>query len=140
MTSLREAFYPPRMQEETFALIKALVPIAWADGSFAAKEAEMLNALLEAYNATADEKDKLQEYAKEKRTVEDINVQDLSAASRRVLLQHAVLLSFADGEQHGSESKVIHDLAHKLRIPADEAQAVITEAEARARKNLKLLE
>jgi uncharacterized tellurite resistance protein B-like protein len=127
------------MQEETFALIKALVPIAWADGDFAAKEKEMLDALLDAYEATADEKARLQEYAKEKRTLEDINLQDLSAASRRVLLQHAVLLSFADGEQHATESKLIGELAVKLRIPEDEAKAVITEAEARAKKNLNLL-
>ena len=127
------------MQEETFALIQALVPVAWADGDFAVKEKEMLDALLDAYEATDDEKKKLQEYAKEKRTLDDINLQDLSAASRRVLLQHAVLLSFADGEQHASESKLIGELATKLRIPDDEAKAVITEAEARAKKNLNLL-
>jgi uncharacterized tellurite resistance protein B-like protein len=127
------------MQEETFALIQALVPIAWADGDFAAKEKEMLDALLDAYEATPEEKNKLQEYAKEKRTLEDINLQDLSAASRRVLLQHAVLLSFADGEQHATESKLIDELATKLRIPDDEAKAVITEAVARAKKNLNLL-
>jgi tellurite resistance protein len=127
------------MQEETFALIQALVPIAWADGDFAAKEKEMLDALLDAYEATPEEKNKLQEYAKEKRTLEDINLQDLSAASRRVLLQHAVLLSFADGEQHATESKLIDELATKLRIPDDEAKAVITEAVARAKKNLSLL-
>jgi uncharacterized tellurite resistance protein B-like protein len=127
------------MQEETFALIQALVPIAWADGDFAAKEKEMLDALLDAYEATPEEKAKLQSYAKEKRTLEDINLQDLSAASRRVLLQHAVLLSFADGEQHATESKLIGELAIKLRIPEDEAKAVITEAEARAKKHLDLL-
>jgi len=127
------------MQEETFALIQALVPIAWADGDFAAKEKEMLDALLDAYQATPDEKKKLQDYAAEKRTLDDINLQDLSAASRRVLLQHAVLLSFADGEQHATESTLIKELAVKLRIPEDEATAVITEAEARAKKNLNLL-
>ena len=127
------------MQEETFALLQALVPVAWADGDFAATEKEMLDALLEAYEASPEEKTKLQEYAKEKRMLDDINLQDLSAASRRVLLQHAVLLSFADGEQHATESKLIGELAVKLKIPADEAKAVITEAEARAKKNLKLL-
>jgi uncharacterized tellurite resistance protein B-like protein len=127
------------MQEETFALIQALVPIAWADGDFGAKEKEMLDALLDAYEATPEEKKKLQDYAHEKRTLDDINLQDLSAASRRVLLQHAVLLSFADGEQHAAESKLITELATKLRIPEDEAQAVVTEAEARAKKSLNLL-
>ena len=127
------------MQEETYALIQALVPVAWADGDFADKEKEMHDALLDAYEATPEEKKRLQEYAKEKRTLDDINLQDLSAGDRRVCLQHAVLLSFADGEQHPAESKLIADLATKLKIPADEAKAVIQEAEARAKKNLKLL-
>ena len=127
------------MQEETYALIQALVPVAWADGDFADKEKEMLDALLDAYEATPEEKKRLQEYAKEKRTLDDINLQDLSAGDRRVCLQHAVLLSFADGEQHPAESKLIAELATKLKIPADEAKLVISEAETRAKKNLKLL-
>ena len=139
MTQGREALYPRGMHEETFAIIQALVPVAWADGDFAEKEKEMLDALLDAYEATDDEKARLQEYAKEKRTLDDINLQDLSTDDRRVCLQHAVLLSFADGEQHPAESKLIAELAVKLRIPAEEAKAVITDAEARAKKNLKLL-
>ena len=127
------------MQEETYALIQALVPVAWADGDFADKEKEMLDALLDAYEATPEEKKRLQDYAKEKRTLDDINLQDLSAGDRRVCLQHAVLLSFADGEQHPAESKLIAELATKLKIPADEAKLVISEAETRAKKNLKLL-
>ena len=127
------------MQEESFALIQALVPVAWADGGFDAKEKEMLDALLDAYEATPDEKKRLQDYAKERRTLEDIHLQDLSAASRRVLLQHAVLLSYADGVQAPAESKLIADLATRLRIPEAEATAVIAEAEARAKKHLDLL-
>jgi uncharacterized tellurite resistance protein B-like protein len=127
------------MHEETYALIQALVPVAWADGDFADKEKEMLDAILDAYEASADDKKRLQEYAKERRTLDDINLQDLSAGSRRVLLQHAVLLSFADGVQHPAESAMIGELATRLKIPAEEAKAVIAEAEERARKNLKLL-
>jgi tellurite resistance protein len=127
------------MHEETYAIIQALVPVAWADGDFADKEKEMLDALLDAYEATPDEKKRLQDYAKEKRTLDDINLQDLSAGDRRVLLQHAVLLSFADGEQHPAESALLTELATRLKIPAEEAKAVMAEAEARAKKNLKLL-
>lgn len=127
------------MTEETLALIKALVPVAWADGEFADKEKEMLNAFLDAYGATDSEKRAVHEYAKEKRTLDDINIQDLSAGDRRVLLQNAVLLSFADGQQHPAESKLLGELATKLRIPETEAKAVMGEAEARAKKNLNLL-
>ena len=56
-----------------------------------------------------------------------------------MLLQHAVLISFADGEQHAAEPKLLGELATKLKIPDDEAKAVMAEAEARAKKNLKLL-
>lgn len=127
------------MHEQEFAIVRALVPVAWADGHFAEKEKEMLEALLDAYEATEDEKKLLRDYAKEKRTLEDIDLQELSAADRRVLLQHAVLLTFADGHQHADESKFLGELATKLKVPADEAKAVIADAEARAKKNLKLL-
>lgn len=127
------------MHEEEFAIVRALVPVAWADGEFAEKEKEMLEGLLEAYGAKEDEKNQLREYAKERRTLDDINLQDLSAGDRRVLLQCAVLLTFADGHQHASESKLLVELAAKLRIPDEEAKHVIAEAEARAKKNLSLL-
>lgn len=127
------------MNEEEFAIVRGLVPIAWADGSFAEKEKEMLEALLDAYGANDSQKASLREYAKEKRTLDDIDLQALSAGDRRVLLQCAVLLSFADGEQHVSESKILGELAVKLRIPTDEAKHVIAEAETRAKKNLNLL-
>ncbi|MBX3262754.1 MAG: TerB family tellurite resistance protein [Labilithrix sp.] len=127
------------MNEEEFAIVRGLVPVAWADGSFAEKEKEMLEALLDAYGASEAQKNTLREYAKEKRTLEDIDLQELSAGDRRVLLQCAVLLSFADGEQDVSESKLLGELAIKLRIPEEEAKHVISEAEARAKKNLNLL-
>ena len=127
------------MYEEELAIVRALVPVAWADGEFAEKEREMLEGLLEAYGATDAEKADVRTYASEKRTLEDINLQDLSAGDRRVLLQCAVLLTFADGEQHASESKLLGDLAVKLRIPDEEAKSVIAAAEERAKKNQSLL-
>jgi len=127
------------MHEQEYAIVRALVPVAWADGEFADKEKEMLDALLDAYGATDEQKTQLREYAKEKRTMDDINLQDLSAPDRRVLLQQAVILSFADGEQHPAEAKFLADLAARLRVPADEAKAVMAEAEARAKKHLQML-
>lgn len=127
------------MHDEELAIVRALVPVAWADGQFADKEQEMLEALLEAYDANEDEKKQLREYAKEKRTLDDINLQDLSAADRRILLAHAVLLTYADGHQNADESKLLVELAAKLKVPAEEAKHVVADAEARAKKNLKLL-
>lgn len=127
------------MHEQELAIVRALVPVAWADGAFAQKEQQMLDALLEAYGASEEQKKAVREYAKDKRTLEDIELQELSAADRRVLLQHAVLLTFADGEQQAAESKLLGELAAKLRIPEAEAKAVMAEAEARAKKHLNLL-
>lgn len=127
------------MQEQEYAIVRALVPVAWADGVFAEKEREILDALLDAYAASEVQKAELREYAKEQRGLEDIDLQELSAADRRVLLQHAVLVSLADGEQHPSEAAFLTALADKLRVPADEAKAVMADAETRAKRHLGLL-
>lgn len=127
------------MNEEQFAIVRGLVPVAWADGSFADKEKEMLDGLLEAYGASDAQRAALHEYAKERRTLDDIDLQELGSGDRRVLLQCAVLLSFADGAQHVSESTLLRELATKLRIPDEEAKHVVAEAEARAQKNVGLL-
>ena len=127
------------MHEQDIAIVKALVPVAWADGQFAEQEKETLEALLDAYDATDDEKTQLREYAKERRTIDDINLQDLSADDRRVLLQHAVLLSFADGDQSQDELDFLDKLATKLKIPADEAKQMMDAAAERAKKFLHIL-
>ncbi|MCL2724221.1 MAG: TerB family tellurite resistance protein [Polyangiaceae bacterium] len=127
------------MHEQEYAIVSALVPVAWADGIFADKEKEMLDALLDAYGASEKEKASLRDYAKDRRMLEDIKLQDLSAGDRRVLLQLAVLLSFADGKQDELEVTFLRDLADYLRIPTEESKRVMAEAETRARKHLNLL-
>jgi len=114
----------PAMHEQDIAIVKGLVPVAWADGTFAAREKEMLDALLDAYHATEQEKRALLDYAADRRTLDDIDLQELSADDRRTLLQHAVLLTFADGEQSPQEVTFLSALAKKLRIPDDEARAL----------------
>ena len=127
------------MHEEDLAIVKALVPVAWADGVFAEKERDTLEALLDAFRASDDEKKALRDYAKEKRSLEDINLQDLSFDDRRVLLQHAVLLSFVDGEQGNEEREFLDRLAFKLKIPSDEAKPLMETSAAHAKKFLNLL-
>ena len=127
------------MHDQELAIIRALVPVAWADGDFAEKEQEMLDALLDAYNATQSERDELKAYAKDKKTLDDIVLSDLSAGDRRLLLGHAVILTFADGKRHAEEIAIINDLAKHLRIPEEEAHGIIQAASERAKANLKLL-
>ena len=127
------------MHEQDLAIVKALVPVAWADGVFADTERQMLEALLDAYRATDKEREILHEYAEQKRTLDDIDLQDLSADDRRVLLQHAVLLTFADGDQSAGEVDMLKGLARKLRIPDGEASALMTAGADRAKKYLHLI-
>jgi uncharacterized tellurite resistance protein B-like protein len=127
------------MHDQDTAILRALVPVAWADGVFAEREREMLDALLDAYCASDDEKKALLAYAAERRTLDDIDLQELSADDRRVLLQHAVLLSFVDGNQGPEEAATIEALAKKLRIPDAEARTLVTAGAERAKRLLNLL-
>jgi uncharacterized tellurite resistance protein B-like protein len=127
------------MHEQDLAIVRALVPVAWADGKFANAEREMLDALLEAYGANAHEREKLHEYAAQRRTLDDIDPQDLSADDRRVLLQHAVLLTFADGDQSADEVELLKALARKVRIPDAEAAELMAAGAERAKKHLHLI-
>jgi tellurite resistance protein len=127
------------MHEQDMAIVKALVPVAWADGVFADREREMLDALLDAYSATDKEKEIIHEYAEQKRSLDDIELQELSADDRRVLLQHAVLLTYADGEQSADELELLKALAKKLRIADDETYALLTAGAERAKKYLHLI-
>jgi uncharacterized tellurite resistance protein B-like protein len=127
------------MHEQDTAILKALVPVAWADGTFAEREREMIDALLDAYCADDREKEALLEYAAQPRTLDDIDLQELSADDRRVLLQHAVLLSFADGAQSPEELAMVQSLAKKLRIPDEESRELIDASSARAQKLLHLI-
>jgi uncharacterized tellurite resistance protein B-like protein len=127
------------MHDQDLAIVKALVSVAWADGVFAEREREMLDALLDAYGAAPEERKAIYDYAGQRRTLDDIDPQDLSTADRRVLLQHAVLLTFADGDQSKEETDMLAALSAKLRIPEAEAQAVLDAGAERAKKALHLL-
>ncbi len=127
------------MREEDMAVVKSLVSVAWADGTFADSEKEMVDALIAAFEATDEEAKEIREYAGEKRTLDDMPVYDLRHDDRRVLLQHAVLLTYVDGDQHESEKAFIGNMCKTLEIPDAEAHELIGVAEARAKRFLNLL-
>jgi len=128
------------MHEQDKAIVQSLVSVAWADGSFEDQEREMLEGLLQAFGASDEEAAELREYAKTKRSLGDVPLNDLSADDRRALLQHAVLLTWVDGEQHELEVKFLEALRVKLNVPDDEAKPLVAEAADRARRLLGLLE
>ena len=84
----------------------------------------------------SEEAAEIREYAKTPRTLADIPLTELSADDRRILLQHAVLLTFIDGEQAPQEKALLTELCDKLRIPADEAKSLLGAAEGRAKRFL----
>ncbi len=127
------------MHEENMAILKGLVCVAWADGRIAGEESEIIDGLLAAFEATPTERRALQLFAKEPRDIADVPIHELSYDDRRILLQHAVLVTFVDGEQHEKEKKLIDKLCEVLRIPAIEAKGIIAAAEDRAKTMLNRL-
>lgn len=127
------------MQDYQEAMLKSLVAVAWADGRVEAEETEVIEALVSAFDVASDDADKIREFAKTKRTLEDIPITDLSAADRRVLLQHAVILTYIDGNQSDDEKAFLTELTKKLRVPEDEATEILKAADERAQRLLAFL-
>jgi uncharacterized membrane protein YebE (DUF533 family) len=124
------------MHEQDKAIVQGLVSAAWADGTFDDKERALLDALLEAYGASESDAAELREYAKERRGVEDIPLNELSFGDRRNLFNHAVALSWVDGDQHADEVAFLEELRKKLNIAEDEAAEITKVATARAKELL----
>jgi uncharacterized membrane protein YebE (DUF533 family) len=127
------------MHEQNVAIVKSLVSVAWSDEHFGQEEREMIDALLLAFDATEEQAKALKEYAETRRGIDDIPLEDLSDDDVRVLVQHAVLLTYIDGHQNVKEKEFVVELARFLGIPDAEATHLIDVAEARAKRNLKLL-
>ena len=127
------------MHIQNLAILKGLVSVAWADGRMAGEEKEVLEALLQAFEATPSEAHELRMYAREPKTLTDVPLHDLSADARRLLLQHAVLLSFVDGKQDEKEKALIEQLVTALGIPALEGRDLVRDSEERAKSLLPLL-
>jgi uncharacterized tellurite resistance protein B-like protein len=128
------------MHEQNLAILKGLVSVAWADGKVAAEEMDIIEGLLTAYDATPSEVHEVRLFAHQSRTIDDVPLTDLSAADRRILLHQAVLITYADGEQSDSELQVLSDLVARLRIPADEAKAILESGAKHAESMLHLLD
>ena len=127
------------MQAQNLAVVKGLVSVAWADGHVSAEETEVLDALLEAFQALPSEAHELRKFAQTPRSLADVPIHELGFAARRQLLQHAVLLSYVDGKQDEKEKALLEQLVQALEIPALEARDLRRDSEERAKTLLKLL-
>jgi tellurite resistance protein len=127
------------MHAENVAILKSLVSVAWADGDFGPPEKEMIDALLVAFDASEDQAKEVRAYAETHRTMQDIPIEDLSPDDLRVLIHHAVLLTFIDGTQNEKEKAFVVEMAKYLGLPEAEIEGLIESAEQRAKRNLRLL-
>lgn len=128
------------MDVRDLAIVRGLIAVAWADGRVASEEHQIVDALLEAYGATPSEAAELRAFAASPRSLNDIELNELGLDDRRVLLQHAVLLTFVDGEQHERERQLLEDLVAELRLNPLDAQRVLEAAEQRAKAMLPALD
>jgi tellurite resistance protein len=124
------------MQDFQKTMVRSLVAVAWADGRVDGSEAEVVEALLDAFEANDAEKTEIKAYAATKRTLDDIPFAALEPADRDALLQHAVLLTFIDGVQTPDELRLVEELGSRLGLAPDRRQMLIEMATDRAKRFL----
>lgn len=127
------------MEAHMDAIVKSLVAMAWADGHIKDEEERVLEALIAAFELDEPDAEAVRAYASAPRTLDDVPLTELSADDRRLLLQHAVIISYVDGEQSEQERAVLDALVGRLHIPASEADPIIAAADRRAKRLLTLL-
>lgn len=120
-------------------MVEALISIGWADGRFVAQEHEFIDAALASMDASEKDGHLLRAYAATPHTLDEIPLDQLDAADGERLLDLAVVLSWIDGEQADRERERIDELASRLGIPAQSAEATIATAGQRANRLLELL-
>lgn len=128
------------MHVNDMAIVKSLISVAWCDGDYGDQEKEMVDALLQAFGASPEQSEEVKAYAATPRKLEDVPIEDLSPDDLRVLIQHAVLLTFIDGRQDDKEIEFVKRLAAYVGLPEAEADALIQAAEQRAMKHIGLLD
>lgn len=127
------------MEAHTEAIVKSLVAVAWADGRIADEEQEVLEALISAFRLEDHDAAAIRAYARTERSLADVPLTELSADDRRVLLQHAVILTYVDGVQCEREQALLKELADTLRLPEVEAQDILQAGTRRAQRLVQLL-
>lgn len=128
------------LTDEKKNILRLLIALAWADGRVDEEELEVVEALLDAYNASADDAAELRAWAKEPRSLDDVDTAGLSVSDAELALQHGVLLTYIDGEQTAEEVELIDKFIDKLGLPAELAQPILESAANFAKQLLPELE
>ena len=127
------------MQDYQEAMVKSLIAVAWADGKIEDEESEVIDALIAAFELEGEDAEQIREFAKEPRTLDEIPLTELSRSDRHMLIQHAVIVTFIDGEQSPEEVALLDDLESRLHLEAEEAKALREMATARAQRLLQMM-
>lgn len=127
------------MDDTRKKLLKLLVALAWADGRVDAEEMEVVEAVLDAFRADDETAREIRVFAKEPRTLDDVNVEDVTKDEASLVLYQAVLLTFIDGEQSEKEIRLLHQFMEKIGLTPEEAAPILERATARAENLLSVL-
>jgi uncharacterized membrane protein YebE (DUF533 family) len=128
-SSVEATIVPLKMTPEEMNIVKSLVAVAWADGRMEDSETSVVEGLLVGFDASPEEEATIFEYAKTRRTLDEIPAEQLSVADRELLLGNATLLTLVDGEQSVAEKALLWELAERLGLPKEEASRVFDEVE-----------
>jgi uncharacterized membrane protein YebE (DUF533 family) len=121
-------------------LLKLLVALAWADGRVDEEEMEIVEAMLDSFQADEETAITIRAWAKQPRSLDDIDVSDLTIEDAELVLFQAVLLTFIDGEQTEKEVELLAEFIAKLGLEKEHADAVLSSATARAKELLPMLD
>jgi len=125
---------------ERRSIVELLIALAWSDGRVDSEEMDIVDALLDAFNTSTEEADALRQWAKEPRTLEEVDVSGLTRSDLTLALQHGVLLAYIDGEFSEKEATLIDRLILRLGLSAQDAQPILESAAAFAKSLLPELE
>lgn len=113
------------MKPENRTIAKALIAFAWADGRIDQSEQEVVDGVLSGLDADVATRAELSEYAKEPRSLDDIEVDTLVGEQRELLLTNAAILVRADGEEAVSESELLMSLGERLGFSESETTRIV---------------
>jgi uncharacterized membrane protein YebE (DUF533 family) len=128
------------LDETRTKLLKLLIALAWADGRVDEEEMEIVEAMLDSFNASVEEGNDLREWAKTPRSLDDIDVAGLTAEDADLVLYQAVLLTYIDDEQSEKETELLNNFVAKLGMPSERAKEVLDRATSRAKELLPVLD
>lgn len=121
-------------------LLKLLVALAWADGRVDEEEMEIVEAMIDTFEADQATAENIREWAKTPRSLDDVDVTGLTRDDAGLVLYQAVLLTYIDGEQSDKEVDLLNRFMEKLGLGKDEAGPILERATSRALELLPLLE